>query len=136
MKKLTKNILSKLSFVVLILPVSALAAHDFYVRISNVSGEEVEIRKVEMIPKGPGTFGDWCTFGESDYVTIDDGSNRRCATSAKTERWQRKVKVNFYCNGSNNVGVQTFPRNGGWFNRNYLSDNNNQYKVAIKRNDC
>ena len=100
-----------------------------------MTGQDVELRGVSIRPKGPG-LGSLCDYGLGSFPTIGNGDKANCTASGTTKRWQRRVTVQFFCKGSNIVGTMTYPRNGGWFDRKYLENNSNRYKVAIKKNDC
>ena len=124
-----------LATAVIVCSLGAQAEHRFNIEISNVSGQNVEMRGVSINAKGPG-LDSLCNYGQGAFPVVESGKKTGCIASGHVKNWRRTVSVTFFCQNSNMVGTQTYPRNGSWFNRNHLSSSGNKYKVAIKRNDC
>ena len=114
---------------------SVVADHRFNVRVTNVSGQSVEVRAISIDPKGPG-LGSFCTHSQDAFPIVSNGNYTNCTANARKKKWRRRITVQFFCTKSNIAATMTYPRNGGWFDRNYLNNNSNRYRVAIKKNDC
>ena len=114
---------------------SVVADHRFNVRVTNVSGQSVEVRAISIDPKGPG-LNSLCAHSQDAFPIVSNGNYTNCTADARKKNWQRRIIVQFHCTDSNIAATMTYPRNGGWFGRNYLNNNSNRYTVAIKKNDC
>ena len=120
----------------------AAAAYTFAVKIRNNSGDPISISGVSVKRKA-GTTKE-CNV-RSDEEIIQNGSSTVSTNCyVPTRKWQRQIRVSFFCDyqgsGYGQFGALrtlSFPRGGNkFFARDHAVNNGDKYVVKIKASDC
>ena len=120
----------------------AAAVYNFAVKIVNNSGDPISVSKVSVKRKS-GTTKE-CDV-RSDQEIIQNGSSTVSTNCVvPTRKWQRQIRVRFWCDyqgsGYGQAGALrtlSFPRGGNkFFARDHAVNNGDKYVVKIKASDC
>ena len=120
----------------------AAAVYTFAVKIVNNSGDPINITNV-YVKRKSGTTKE-CSV-RSDQDIIQNGSSTVSTNCVvPTRKWQRQIRVRFYCDyqgsGYGQFGAGrtlSFPRGGNkFFARDHAVNNGDKYVVKIKASDC
>ena len=108
-------------------------AYNFNVEILNDSGQEITLWAVDYKAKGRS----WQPCND-DRLTIAAGdSSIRPFCSARSQKWQRQIKLTFGCTDSRARRNLYYPRGSNkFFARDHSQKDGNKYRVRIRPGDC
>lgn len=112
---------------------SSVFATQMQIKLLNQSGQTIKTDKVywSAVGKPRPNICFWET-------TLQNGGSSigTCTEQPSTDRWKRKVFLQFYCVDDVTFQKVKYPRNRLAYGRNHLIDNNGVYTIRILESDC